>query len=210
MADQQHRATPWQWETIERNHHHAEFSCILELHDRVEALEASQRGGIDLSHLSDAEREKLLKSIANPGRFEMLEATQFEHLIDPEKEKMAQKVMQAAGFAPLPLSSEAELRAATRLHSYKVGKAEPVENWGEGHTLVQPPVYAAEAKPTHPEIPDSSLVKRVACAIYPDGSQLAQARAAIREVAAWLRKESEGYLGSGLHWAKRLEQEAKR
>ena len=36
------------------------------------------------------------------------------------------------------------------------------------------------------------------------------ARAAIREVAAWLRVESEGHLGSGLHWSRRLEQEADR
>jgi hypothetical protein len=37
-----------------------------------------------------------------------------------------------------------------------------------------------------------------------------QARAAIREVAAWLRVESEGHLGSGLHLSRRLEQEADR
>ena len=37
-----------------------------------------------------------------------------------------------------------------------------------------------------------------------------EARAAIREVAAWLRVESEGHLGSGLHCSRRLEQEADR
>ena len=36
-------------------------------------------------------------------------------------------------------------RPATRLLSYKVGKAEPIENWGKGHTLVDPP--ATTAKP---------------------------------------------------------------
>ena len=35
-------------------------------------------------------------------------------------------------------------------------------------------------------------------------------RAVILEVAAWLRAESEGHLGSGLHWARRLQQEANR
>ena len=40
MAEQ-HRAMPWQWETIERKRYHAEFSVILELRDRIEALEAS-------------------------------------------------------------------------------------------------------------------------------------------------------------------------
>jgi hypothetical protein len=42
MAEQ-HRAKPWQWETIERKHYHAEFSVILELRDRIEALEAAAK-----------------------------------------------------------------------------------------------------------------------------------------------------------------------
>ena len=35
-----------------------------------------------------------------------------------------------------------------------------------------------------------------------------QIRAAILEVAAWLKVESEDHFGNGLHWSKRLEQEA--
>jgi hypothetical protein len=49
---------------------------------------------------------------------------------------------------------------------------------------------AKPAEPNHPEFPDSSLVKRVQKAIdhsYPD-----DARAAIREVAAWLNEENCG------------------
>ena len=45
MAEQ-HRATPGQWALIERMRHHGghpEFSAILELRDRVEALEAAAR-----------------------------------------------------------------------------------------------------------------------------------------------------------------------
>jgi hypothetical protein len=57
-----------------------------------------------------------------------------------------------------------------------------------------------------------SLVERVQRAIhdveFPHGND--EARAAIREVAAWLKSESEGHLGSGLHWSRRLEQEADR
>jgi len=61
----------------------------------------------------------------------------------------------------------------------------------------------------------SSLVERVAGAIHPNrcadpNLYLHEARAAIREVAAWLRVESEGHLGSGLHLSRRLEQEADR
>mgnify|MGYP001556952768 CR=1 FL=1 len=52
------------------------YSTILELLHRIEALEAPKSGSIDLSHLSDAEREKILKLIANPGTFEVLEVAQ--------------------------------------------------------------------------------------------------------------------------------------
>lgn len=61
---------------------------------------------------------------------------------------------------------------------------------------------AQPAKSNHLEIPDSSLVHRVARAM--NGATERQARAAIREVAAWLG-EQKGY---GYGWAIRLEQEA--
>ena len=124
MADQ-HRATADEWLTMELDSQNFAFaSTILELRDRIEALEATQIGSIDLSHLSDAEREKILKMLANPGTFEVLEVAQ-------------------------------------------------------------------PAQPNHPEKPDSSLVERVAAAIHPNvcadpNLYLHEARAAIREVAAWL------------------------
>ena len=69
---------------------------------------------------------------------------------------------------------------------------------------------AATAKPNHPAKPDSSLVERVEDAIYRSGNEpgfRAEARAAIREVAAWLG-EQKSY---GHGWAAiTLEQEAKR
>ena len=76
MADQQHLATADHWALVGRMRHHAEFSCLLELLHRVEALEAAKSGSIDLSHLSDAERGKILKLLANPDRFEVLEVAQ--------------------------------------------------------------------------------------------------------------------------------------
>jgi len=73
---------------------------------------------------------------------------------------------------------------------------------------------AVNSKPTpNPSQIRSSLVARVADAIYRNGTGdgfREEARAAIREVAAWLRVESEGHLGSGLHLSRRLEQEADR
>ena len=41
MAEQ-HRATAEQWDLIGRMCHRAEFSCLVELRDRVEALEAAK------------------------------------------------------------------------------------------------------------------------------------------------------------------------
>ena len=55
----------------------------------------------------------------------------------------------------------------------------------------------------HPAKPDSSLVERVANAT--DGGTEWQARAAIREIAAWLREQRFYHSGS---WAMRLEEEA--
>jgi hypothetical protein len=73
---------------------------------------------------------------------------------------------------------------------------------------------AALLRPNYPAKPDSALVKRVVAVIAdPDGPEELwhdDARAAIREVAAWLSRESEGYLGSGAHWAQRLQREAER
>jgi hypothetical protein len=61
---------------------------------------------------------------------------------------------------------------------------------------------ATSAHPNYPENPGGSLVKRVANAM--NGATERQARAVIREVAAWLPEQ--GYGGLAI----RLEQEAKR
>ena len=42
MAEQ-HRATPEQWALARRMAHRAEFSCLVELRDRIEALEAAAK-----------------------------------------------------------------------------------------------------------------------------------------------------------------------
>ena len=68
----------------------------------------------------------------------------------------------------------------------------------------------AAAKPNHPAKPDGSLVERVTAAIIAESGNLVdwepEARAAIREVAAWL-SEQERYV---LDWAAvTLEEEAR-
>jgi len=166
----QHRATPEQWQAIKANGHLPTRSTIRELLCRIEALEAAQQAHADASHV-----------------------------IDPEREKAAREFMQAAGFAPrwpavafAPRWSEFE-RCAASIEAPK--EAKPVDS---------PP------QPNHPEISSGSLVDRVA-AVIDNGTACDRepkriARAAIREVAAWLG-EQKGYDSA---WAIRLEQEAER
>ena len=68
----------------------------------------------------------------------------------------------------------------------------------------------AAAKPNHSEKPDSSLVERVKSRMIETvGSTWEETAASVLvEIAAWLSQESSGHLGSGEHWAIRLEQEA--
>ena len=98
MADQ-HRATNLQWACIKARTCGSEsdvvaYSAIHELLCRIEALEATQHAHVDLSHLSDAERERMLKSIANPGRLEALEAAateaQLNHPAKPDSSLVEQ------------------------------------------------------------------------------------------------------------------------
>jgi hypothetical protein len=44
------------------------------------------------------------------------------------------------------LELRARVEALEGLHSYKIGEAEPIEDWGKGHTLVNP-------KPPSPGVP---------------------------------------------------------
>ena len=67
---------------------------------------------------------------------------------------------------------------------------------------------AQQAKPNHPEIPDSSLVDRVEDAM--DGATEWQAREAIRAVAAWLREKKPHMAGNCSYFASSLEQESER
>ena len=72
-------------------------------------------------------------------------------------------------------------------------------------------LHGSPAKPNHPAKPDSSLVERVEDAIYRNGNEpgfRAEARAAIREVAAWMTGNPDHHFPPALVFA--LEQEAER
>jgi len=80
-------------------------------------------------------------------------------------------------------SSIPPVAPTTRLHSYSVGEAKSPEDWGKGHTLVNPDITSNEDRPSR------LLVKRleglISCTYNSDAYK---ARAAIHEVAAWLRE----------------------
>ena len=175
MAEQ-HRATPEQWALARRMAHRAEFSCLLELRDRIEALEAAAKPNPDSSlewRVSEHIKAQSVLTAALVKRLEALEGVPLDGAV-PAK-------------VPGGLPALAE----------KVKELEDTVN--------------ATTQPNHPAKPDSSLVKRVACAIYPDGSGdgfREEARAAIREVAAWLRENPEVYFAPALVFV--LEKEAER
>ena len=112
MAEQ-HRATAGQWASVKASAHDVvTYSTILELRDRIKALEAPQSGSIDLSHLSDAE----LKLLANPGRFEVLEVAQPAKPNHPAKpdSSLVERVEDAIYRSGNEPGFRAEARAAIR------------------------------------------------------------------------------------------------
>jgi hypothetical protein len=72
MTDQ-HRANPADWLLHAASLDDADSSCILELRDRIEALEATQHAHADLSRLSDAEREQVTQELAKPAAWRPLD-----------------------------------------------------------------------------------------------------------------------------------------
>jgi hypothetical protein len=185
IMNDQHRANDSEWYCLEARtcgdkSDVVAYSCILELRDRIQALEATQHAHVDLSHLSDAERERMLKSLAKCS--EALEAAAQQahadasHVIDPEKEKTAQELAQSAGFAPKwprnwwPRWSDFERCAASTEASKD---AKPADS---------------SPQPNHPEIPDSSLKERIKSRLIAAvGSTWEETSASVLvEVAAWL------------------------
>jgi hypothetical protein len=134
MAEQ-HRATSDEWACVNEYKSEISFSCLLELLHRIEALEATQHAHVDLSHLSDAEREKILKQIANPSRFEVLEVAQ------PVKHDHNEAV------TTIPINCRA--LCIELLDKYDL-------EWRARERLKE-----VLAQPNYPEKPNSSLERRV-------------------------------------------------
>jgi hypothetical protein len=185
MTDQ-HRATPEQWEYQERwASDDDDASCILELRCRVEALEATQHAHADLSHLSDAEREQVTQELAKPAAWRPLETE-------------------------ITYSTEAAIATAQQILRAPVVVEGTFEHGGETYRFKAKPEREsamAELRAASAEVRPDGLVERVGCQIgmlAGFDNWTTEARAAIREVAAWLR---EGGDYSADAWADMLERE---
>ena len=154
---EQHRAAPELWAAAEKWGANTMdmANCILELRDRVKALEAAQRAHIEAK------------------------------------------------------AADAGARCAVEQLRSRPGSWQPIRNFTADEVA---PIVV----PTAADARQLALVERVADALNPSPDENPiflykdEARAAIRVVAEWLKVQSEGHLGSGLHWATRLEQEANR
>ena len=164
-----------------------------------------------------AEREKILKLLANPGTFEVLEVSQPAKSNHPEIPDSSLERRVSEHIKAQSVLTSALVKRLEALEGVPLDGAVPAKVPG-GLPALAEKVKALEdtvnatTQPNHPAKPDSSLVERVAAAIHPNvcadpNLYLHEARAAIREVAAWLRDQK--VYGVGWVWAvERLEEEA--
>jgi hypothetical protein len=176
-----HKATPEQWETI------AEYAkdlnsgpaCLLELRARVEALENKSETqclaildwGKDVEAIKCWNEQQVLRIMA-------LEAAQ--------QDKLDRLIAQDRDDAPAPTDSLVEQVAD--------GISKPLQLTPEQAQQISD-LLAPNSKSTpNPSQIRSSLVDRVAAAIWKTCDLEIEARAAIREVAAWMREQHDGDL----------------
>ena len=191
----EYEATPEQWQD---GKHCADagaiaFACILELRTRVEALEVNTKQW-RTDHLRLA---NTCASLA-PDRLKFFNAL----LPDDDNSQ------------PTPNPSQIRSSLVERVAD---GISKPLQLTPEQAQQIND-LLAPNSKPTpNPSQIRSSLVERIAWMIanhiskgIPGTDCTPFATDMIREVAAWLSRESEGHLGNGAHWAGRLQREAGR
>ena len=192
MTDQ-HRATPEQWDLIAETGSGCMSATILELRARVEALEATQHAHADLSRLSDAEREAMAQEMAKPAAWRPLKV---ETTYD-EATATAQQILNPRMVVEGTFEHGGE--------TYRFKAKPELES-----AMAELRAASAEARPA------GGLVERVAMALDSSCPQdeyvINDCRAAIREVAAWLREnDSECQMGGdAAATAELLEREANR
>jgi hypothetical protein len=182
---------------------------LLHLLERVEALEkkyetkrlAQLEWGKDVDKLmrwSDDHLKRImaLESRPIPGSVELAA----DHLADASKMVPTPEAV--------PVATNAELCSAYNdapEHGVRPG-LRAVYDLGRQHGAAQPPA----AQPTPPPAPAGGLVERVCGEMTGDDDPSIDARAAIREVAKWLRSGYGGREGYGTSWAGLIEEEANR
>ena len=199
---EQHQAAPELWAAAEKWGANTMdmANCILELRARVEALEATQHAHVDTSRLSETVRNRIRQELSWPAAWQPHKvATETTYGTAPD----AVPSLSAGSL----VATDAEL---CRVYNEKT-TLRAVYDLGRQHGAV--PV-----QPAPEPSPAGLLVERVGRAIeIEDGPIPAvgsawtpEARAAILEVAAWLREQDDGLLAFGLDWATRLQREANR
>jgi hypothetical protein len=209
----QHKATPEQWETIEQYADTSDpYSCFLELRARIEALEATQHAHVDTSHLTEAERKQIREELARPATFAELlmppprttttvplfTAEEVARIVAPT---VKDSLTDPAGSLVDRTATDAELcQVYNDAPDHCVSALRAVYDLGRQHGVA--PIRSG---------PESPLVERVADAIAAQATSAGivndrPARAAILEVAAWLREQGT----PASDWAMRLESEANR
>jgi hypothetical protein len=177
----QHRVTPEQWESIELYADDNLYdACLLELRARIEALEAGQQPLVNYAPVKPEYRDKLDRLIEQYR-------SNSQHFTLVDRVATDAELCQVYNDAP-----EHSFGPALRA----------VYDLGRQHGAV--PIRSG---------PESPLVERVADAIAAQATSAGivndrPARAAILEVAKWMRTQDDLLLCYGLDWATRVEQEA--
>jgi hypothetical protein len=221
MTDQ-HRATPEQWEELQTVSQsilkmHAPHSCILELRDRVEALEATQHahikaGAAGVEATEAGVRYAIEQLRSKPGRWQPLkvETTYGSDASIPELSQSDVKAaeMEWACTAPemrsdatdrvLALQDQIRDGALSLADALKEINGEPIERTRRTTYLVEK-IRVRMIQEQKNSNSWQAVPRRV---------QLAIAEAVLREVAEWLRSEYPQREGCGTAWANLLDNEA--
>jgi hypothetical protein len=164
MTDQ-YRATPEQWDLTasEAADCSATHACILELRDRIAALEATQHVHVDTSRLSDAEHEQMAQELASPAEWRPLDV----ETTYADAKSAAEQILRS----PVVVTGTFEHGGET--YRYKA------------NATPEPDPATPEPRPASPEAqPALGLVERVATVITLAKTSRAAAEDVLSEVAA--------------------------
>jgi hypothetical protein len=206
-----HRLTPEQWQSFELYaEDNAYDACFLELRARIEALEATQHAHVDTLHLTDAVRKQIREELARPAAWRSLKVATESTYGDAKTVPLFTAEEVARIVAPSSPANSLVDRVATDAELCQVHN-DAADHAGSALRAVYDLGRQHGAAPIRSG-PESPLVERVADAIAAQATSAGivndrPARAAILEVAAWLRERG-GYPCSWI--AQTLERQANR